>query len=169
MEMHLTEHINAIESGVADARAGLPEDVFRLVCRLTPMVNVDLLIRNERSETLLIWRDDGLYLGWHVPGGIVRFKERMADRIAEVARIELDSAVTVNGGPIAVNEIITDWAVRGHFISFLFDCALVQPPSERLHHRGGAPAHGQWAWHARCPDDIIESHQRYRHFIDPQP
>ena len=168
MTNDLTEHIKAIESGVPDSTAGLPEDVFRLVCRLTPMVNVDLLIRNDRSETLLIWRDDGLYLGWHVPGGIVRFKERMADRIAEVARIELDSAVTVNGGAIAVNEIITDWAVRGHFISFLFDCVLVRPPSERLHHRGGAPAHGQWAWHARCPDDIIESHQRYRRFIDSQ-
>jgi ADP-ribose pyrophosphatase YjhB (NUDIX family) len=167
--MDLTEPIEKIEAAVPDPRQGLPQPVFRLVCRLTPMVNVDLLIRNERSETLLTWRDDGLYLGWHVPGGIVRFKERMADRIAAVARLELDTAVTVNGAPLAVNEIITDWAVRGHFISFLFDCALVDPPSEALHHTGGAPKHGQWAWHARCPDDIIASHRRYRSFIDPQP
>lgn len=41
------------------------------------MVNVDLLIKNVSSnETLLTWREDEYYgPGWHVPGGIVRFKE----------------------------------------------------------------------------------------------
>jgi len=166
--MDLHAHVEAIEAAVADPRQGLPDPVFRLVCRLTPMVNVDLLIRNDRSETLLTWRDDGLYFGWHVPGGIVRFKEQMADRIAAVARLELDAAVTASGAPIAVNEIITDWAVRGHFISFLYDCTLLTPPAPSWHYTGGELKDGQWAWHTRCPDDIIKSHERYRRFIDGQ-
>ena len=33
------------------------------------MVNVDLLIRNDRRETLLTWRQDELYRGWHIPAG----------------------------------------------------------------------------------------------------
>src|SRR5687768_11444188 len=104
--MRLDEHIDAIESAIADPRRGLPDEVFGLLTRLTPMNNVDLLIRNDRRETLLTWRDDGLYRGWHIPGGIIRFKERMADRVAEVARLELGAAVTIKGAPVAVNEVI---------------------------------------------------------------
>lgn len=167
--MNLDDYVQQVAAAVDDPRQGLPDPVFRLVCKLTPMVNVDLLIHNERGDTLLVWRDDGQYHGWHIPGGIVRFKELMTDRIAAVARLELDTTVTVNGGPIAISEIITEKVARGHFISFLFDCALVSPPSKALHHTSGPLKHGQWAWHSRCPDDIIASHQRYRRFIDPQP
>ena len=39
--MHLDEHIDAIESAVADARSGLPEEVFHLVTRLTPGQDAD--------------------------------------------------------------------------------------------------------------------------------
>jgi colanic acid biosynthesis protein WcaH len=75
--MRLEEHIAAIEAAVADPRGGLPEPIFRLLARLTAMVNVDLLVRNDRRETLLTWRQDDLYRGWHIPGGIIRYKERM--------------------------------------------------------------------------------------------
>jgi ADP-ribose pyrophosphatase YjhB (NUDIX family) len=167
--MRLDEHIHAIESAVADPHQGLPDEVFGLVTRLTPMVNVDLLIRNDRQETLLTWRDDALYRGWHVPGGIIRFKEHMADRVAEVARLELGAAVTIKSAPVAVNEVIhVERHVRGHFIAFLFECELTGPPDETLRHAGGAPSHGQWAWHRACPPDIIRSHEMYRRFLDPR-
>src|SRR6186713_2574834 len=122
--MRLEEHIAAIEAAVADPRGGLPEPIFRLLARLTAMVNVDLLVRNDRRETLLTWRQDDLYRGWHIPGGIIRYKERMETRVAEVARAELGAAVTVKGAaPVAMNEIIhLDRKARGHFIAFLFEC-----------------------------------------------
>lgn len=164
--MDLEEHIDAIESATGDPRQGLPDEVFRLVTRLTPMANVDLLIQHRR-QTLLTWRDDGLYLGWHVPGGIIRFKERMADRVAEVARLELGALVTIRPGPVAVNEIIhVERHERGHFIAFLFACELTTEPDETLQYDGGPPKHGQWAWHSRCPPDIIASHEMYRRFLD---
>jgi ADP-ribose pyrophosphatase YjhB (NUDIX family) len=168
--MHLDEHIDAIESAVADARSGLPEEVFHLVTRLTPMANVDLLIRNERREILLTWRDDETYRGWHIPGGIIRYKERMADRVAEVARLELGAIVTIKGEPVAVNEIIhASRRVRGHFIAFLFECDLAGEPDERLRHDGGPPAQGQWAWHGAFPPDMIDSHEMYRRFFERAP
>src|SRR5438105_3537937 len=102
--MSLEDHVAAIDSFIGDPRQGLPKPVFDLLSRITPVVNVDLLIRNDRREILLTWRDDELYHGWHVPGGVVRFKERMADRVAAVARIELGTAVTMKPEPLAVNE-----------------------------------------------------------------
>ena len=165
----LYEHIDAIESAAADPRQGLPEPVFRLVTRLTPMANVDLLIRNDRRETLLTWRHDDLYRGWHVPGGIIRYKERMDTRVAEVARTELGAEVAIKGAPAAINEIIhLDRKARGHFIAFLFECELVTAPDEKLQYRGGGPEHGQWAWHAAYPADMIASHEIYRRFLDPR-
>lgn len=168
--MHLDEHIDAIESAVPDPRRGLPEEVFHLLTRLTPMANVDLLIQNERRETLLTWRDDEIYRGWHVPGGIIRYKERMVDRVAEVARLELGAVVTIKDAPVAVNEIIhASRQIRGHFIAFLFECELAGGPDERLRHDGGAPARGQWAWHGAFPPDMISSHEMYRRFFERAP
>jgi colanic acid biosynthesis protein WcaH len=168
--MRLEDHIAAIDAAVGDATRGLPEPVFRLVGRLTPVVNVDLLIRNERRETLLTWRHDDLYLGWHIPGGVVRFKERMAERIAAVARAELGATVSARPEPSAMHEIITHKRdARGHFVSFLFECALTSGLDETLRYRGGPPQNGQWAWHAAYPADMIDSHAVYRRFIDPQP
>ena len=166
--MTLEEHIRAIEDVVGDARAGLPEPVFALLSRLTPMVNVDLLIKNDRRETLLTWRDDELYLGWHVPGGVVRFKEPLQHRVGAVASSELGTTVSMSREPLAVNEIITvERDARGHFLSFLFECRLDGPPDPALRFAGGRPARGQWAWHASFPADMIASHAMYRTFIDP--
>src|SRR5438270_292510 len=127
--MTLDEHLHALTEAVGDARQGIPEPVFDFLCRVTAIVNVDLLIRNERGHTLLTWRQDELYRGWHVPGGVVRFKERMSDRIAAVARTELGATVRiVTPAAIAVNEVIQPVRVaRGHFVSFLFECELTGP------------------------------------------
>jgi len=166
--MTLEDHVAAIEAAVGDARRGLPEPVFRLLGRITPVVNVDLLVRNARGETLLTWRQDDLYLGWHLPGGVVRFQEPMTNRVAEVARIELGAAVSMSAHPLAVNEIIEPGrAARGHFVSFLFECALTSDLDEARRYRGGVPSDGEWAWHAACPPDLIGTHAIYRRFIDP--
>lgn len=164
--MRMQDAVHQIETAVGDPRHGLPDAVFRLLTRITPMVNVDLLIQ-ENGRTLLTWRDDPDYRGWHVPGGIIRYQERMADRLVEVAKLELGTTVTAKPVPIAVNEIIqVDRSSRGHFISFLFECALTAPLDETRRHRGGRLTHGEWAWHERTPDDIIVSHDVYRRLID---
>jgi colanic acid biosynthesis protein WcaH len=55
----------------------------------------------------LTWRDDGYCNpGWHIPGGIIRFKETIATRIKVVARYELGAEVDFDPVPLAINEVI---------------------------------------------------------------
>jgi colanic acid biosynthesis protein WcaH len=172
--MMSTEEAATIESLVVelglrfpDARAGLPQDLFYLVSRLTPLVNVDLLIQNEKGETLLVWREDVFYKGWHIAGGILRFKELAADRIKAVADAELGATVSAGSAPLAIFEKMNHQRdVRGHFIALLYRCELTSPLDEaRRCVDVKAPLHGQWAWHHACPDNLLYSHQVYRRFF----
>jgi ADP-ribose pyrophosphatase YjhB (NUDIX family) len=163
------ELVARLRSLVADPTVGLPEDVWLFVAGVTPLVNVDLLIRDNGRGTLLTWRDDGYYPpSWHVPGGIVRYKEKMERRIAEVARIELGTEVSFRPEPLAVNEIVVpERPVRGHCISFLYECTLLRPPADALRYEAGTPRPGQWAWHEKCPANLISVHEIYRHYVSP--
>ncbi len=49
----LTDLVACLENSVGNPNRGLPEEVFLLICKLTPLVNVDLLIRNHLEQTLL--------------------------------------------------------------------------------------------------------------------
>ena len=104
---------------------GLGKEAFEIVSEMTPIVNVDLLIRNENGQVLVSWRDDSVCKkGWHIPGGVVRFKETLLERVHKTAISELGTDVKVAPKPPEVNEIILDQDIRGHFISFLFECEL---------------------------------------------
>lgn len=131
------------------------------------MVNVDLLIKNKLGQTLLTWRDDGYYPPcWHIPGGIIRYKETFTERIKEVARIELGAVVEYESSPLAINEVIhNDRKDRGHFISLLYQCRLLSPLDEKIKCNSDFPQPGQWKWHTACPDNLIEVHDIYRNFI----
>jgi len=164
----LAEAIAFIEAAAAETDGGLPEELFLLISRLTPLVNVDLLIRNARGQTLLTWRHDAFYgPGWHIPGGIIRFKETQAERIAAVARGELGTEVVFDPEPLCLREIMHPTrASRGHFLSMLFSCRLLRPPSPALRFDPAAPEPGQWAWHAHSPPNLIDVHKAYRSYID---
>lgn len=159
--------VEAINLAVPDSRNGLPDDVFLLVSTLTPLVNVDLLIRNEKREILLAWRDDRFSgPGWHFPGGIIRYKERIADRIQAVAKREIGAEVESDGLPLAINEMfVPNRRERGHFIALLYACSLASPPDDRLRHGGGQPQPMEWRWFDRCPDNLIAAHAIYRKYI----
>lgn len=148
-----------------DPRRGLPEDVFRFVSRVTPLVNVDLLIKDERSRTLLTWRDDEFFgPGWHVPGSIIRFKELAADRIRACAREELGADVSSDPAPLVVLEDIGGQETRGHHISLLFRCRLLSPLDE-TRRAGGIPSPGHWRWHERPPADLLAAQTAYARFF----
>ena len=165
--MDIAEIVNKLKSSLDDPSQGLPEEVFLFVAGVTPMVNVDLLIRDEQRRTLLTWRDDGFYPpSWHIPGGIVRYRETRAARIAAVAEIELGTTVTFRPEPLAVNEVIRpEWAIRGHFISFLYECRLSGLPCETMRCQNGSPRPGDWAWHDKCPANLIAVQDIYRNLF----
>lgn len=165
--LEIKKIINLLESLIKDPSKGLPEDVFLFVSRITPIINVDLLIKNEQNHTLLTWRDDGYWSpGWHIPGGIIRYKETIADRLNAVAANELGAQITFKKEPLVVNEFIhPSRRARGHGISLLYECSLIGPLDEDLRYGKGVRKPGEWAWHSRCPDDIISVHEMYRKFI----
>ena len=87
----ISGHLQAIESTINDPQEGLPEVVFLFVTRHTPMINVDLLIRDAEGRVLLTWRDDGYEHspGWHIPGGIIRYKCQATSETDPLAPLKL--------------------------------------------------------------------------------
>lgn len=167
----LKKMLARLEASIENPSEGLPEDIFLFITGITPMINVDLLIKNRHRHTLLTWRDDGYYpASWHIPGGIIRYKETIEDRIHAVAANELGAGISFECAPLAVNQVIhPSRRARGHFISLLYGCSLTRPPRAELRYPGGDPEPGQWAWHDRCPDNLIPVHAIYRKYIGNTP
>lgn len=113
-----------LDAALVGAEGGLPDEVFSFVSSVTPMVNVDLLVSDEAGRVLLAWRKDERSEGWHIPGGIVRFKETFAQRIHRTALKELGVDVSFDETPLKISEIFMPYQRRGHFISFLYRCRL---------------------------------------------
>ncbi len=165
--MKINQAIRLIESRIRNPAKGLPEDIFLFMTRVSPVINVDLLIKDKQGHTLLTWRDDGFYpAGWHIPGGIVRYKETISDRIKAVAVSELGVKIKFKKEPSAINEVIHPKRLnRGHFISLLYESQLISPLDKAIRYEKGVPKPGEWAWHKRCPKNIIPVHKMYRKFI----
>ena len=163
--MNIHEAIEFLDKQVSNPSAGLPQEVFFFVSRVTPMVNVDLLIKDENGRTLLSWRDDRYVgTGWHLPGGIVRFKEKLEKRVQKVIETEIGAVVEFDPVPIAINQIILSQKTRGHFISILYKCFL---SSEFIPKNIGLSKtdKGYLMWHDSCSENMVSVHEMYRRYI----
>ena len=150
-----------------DAANGIGEDLYLAISQLTPSINVDLIIKSDdRLKTLLTWRDDRYYgPGWHVPGGVIRFKEKMLTRVHKVAEKELQRHLSSVNGPIGFHEMFNQTRdIRGHFISFVYEVTLAEPPDAE---QGASkvPRNGQWQWFETCPENLISNQSDLRGYI----
>lgn len=164
--MNIAEAVKFLDKQIKNPSKGLPEEVFLFASRIVPMANVDLLIKDEKGRTLLSWRDDQYCgKGWHLPGGVIRFKETMKERLEKVAETELGAKVKFEPKPIAVNEIMIKSKTRGHFISLLYKCYLSSnfvPENKGLKETDA----GYLKWHAACPDNLLKWHYNiYKKFL----
>ena len=164
--MDIREAIECLDKQIMNPSTGLPEELFLFISRVTPMVNVDLLIKDESGRVLLSWRHDQFAgTGWHVPGGIVRYQESMEKRLVKVAETEIGTAVEFDPVPIAINQIIDDQLeARGHFISILYKCFLSNkyaPENIGLSKKDA----GYLMWHDACPENLIKYHEIYRKYM----
>lgn len=161
----LRSAVDLIGQLVPNASGGLPDDVFYLISRMTPLINVDLLIVNDQNEKLLTWREDRFYgPGWHIPGGIIRFKETAHQRIVQTAKLELGVEVEFERTPVLVDELINaDRETRGHFISMIYRCRLVSDLNleNRASSLSKAEA-GQWIWVKEIPANMIKQQLRFK-------
>jgi colanic acid biosynthesis protein WcaH len=164
--MKIKKTIENLEKYITDPKIGLPEEVFLFISRTTPLVNVDLLIKDENGRTLLSWRDD-IYAGtgWHIPGGIIRFKETFEARLLKVAEKEIGTVLQYDPVPIAINQIIGEQGTdRAHFISLLYKCFL---SSDFVLQNAGRSEKdpGFLAWHNSCPTNLVKVQEIYKKYI----
>ena len=165
--MNLKQAITHLDKAAPNPSEGLPDDIFYYISRTTPLVNVDLLIKNSEKGTLLSWRDDPYSgQGWHIPGGIIRHKETIIQRIDKVALSEIGVSVVCDSSPISINEIIDkNQQNRSHFISMLFACYLKNEldlsKQTTLEHDVG-----HLRWFKKAPKDLLSWHEIYRTYID---
>lgn len=149
---------------------GLGTECFQFASTLMPVVNVDLLIVNNKNEILLSWRDDShCGHGWHIPGGCIRLMETAAKRLQKTALSEIGTKVNTESDPIKIYEIfsrndrdgITDQRERAHFITLAFKCKVPQGyviPKEKTI-LGVA---GSLQWFDDLPDDLLQVQECYR-------
>ena len=130
-EIQILERL--IRKSNIDTTKGLPESVFLFGSSIMPIVNVDLLITDDKRRVLLSWRDDVYHgKGWHIPGGCVRLKEHLVDRVKKTAIEELGCEVKFDPKPIQVEEGIIDFPrpwldnelVRSHNVSLLYHASV---------------------------------------------
>ncbi|MBF0299048.1 MAG: NUDIX domain-containing protein [Oligoflexia bacterium] len=167
--MEMLEAIKFLENNAPDPTSGLPEELFLFASRITPMVNVDLLIRDDTGRTLLSWRDDDFFEpGWHIPGGIVRYKEKFETRIKKVAEIEIGTEIDFDPAPLAINQVFQNKKKnRGHFISILYRCYLSSTYNLEIKNQDLSPTDsGYLKWHSICPPNLIETQEMYRSYLN---
>ena len=156
------------------ARTGLGTELFHFVSSLTPIVNVDLLVYNTKGQFLLAMRDDPYCgKGWHVPGGCVRFKEKLDTRIRMVAKSELNLTDFIyDKEPLKVFEIMWEDGLRhlendderAHFITLVFKCFA--PESYSIDNRGKHESDtGYLRWFDELPENLLPIQKCYREII----
>lgn len=161
----IKELMNRISELVGDPTKGLPEEIFLFATEITPMVNVDLLIRNKENQILLAWRDDIFYgKGWHVPGGIIRLKESFEERIKKVGEIEIGCPeIMFIPKPLEIVPIICpEMKTRGHFITFVYECFL--PTDFQIENKVSDMHAGYLKWHGTYPDNMLDVHAFYKKY-----
>lgn len=156
---------NLFKFDMDKANNGLPNHLFRYISSITPLINVDLIVCDPKKGFLLSWRSDEYYgPGWHIPGGIIRFKENLIDRLNFVAKNELNLDNELKYSLISINQIMNPTRdVRGHFISMLFISYIkdISINNKDIKER----ENGYLKWHKIIPDGIIKQHKRYEKIL----
>jgi len=162
--MTVETDLENILANMSDPRNGLPDEVFHFIRKVTPLINVDLLICRD-GRALLAWREDEYDKGWHIPGGIVRFREAFHARINAVALTEIGA--TVESEPSPCNLAQQRQHPRGHFISLLYRCSLTSEIDPARFYPGqGKPVNGSLSWIEGVPHDFYPAQLFYKDWLE---
>ena len=161
---------NEMFSSGIEQEKGLGTELFLFSSTLAPVVNVDLLIIDEKDRMLLSWRNDiQTNSGWHVPGSCIRFRERLEDAIQRCAKEEIGTSVIHSVEPIKVYEFqwngyrpkVKDQRERAHFIALLYACKV---PYDYDIERHNLPKNkpGHLEWFETIPEDFLPIQECYK-------
>ena len=149
-----------------DARDGLPDKLFLALSAILPIANVDLLTLDEEGQILLAWRDDEYFgKGWHLPGGCLRYKETMLERVQKTALAEIGREVKVVPVPLVVRDVILGKGemtprLRAHNLAVLYECRLSHDAVAETMREGEHEA-GDLQWFASLPSNLLAVHDVY--------
>ena len=77
----------------------LNRDDFAQIVKNTPLISIDLIVRNKEREVLLGLRNNEPARGfWFVPGGRILKDERMAQAFRRIGRDELGTELEISDG-----------------------------------------------------------------------
>ena len=143
----------------------LGKELFEFCSSIVPVLNVDVLLVNSEGRYLLTWRDDDFYgPGWHVPGGVVRHKETLENRVKQVVKTECgyDKFFELQAYPDLVQEIFSEErCVRGHFISLLYTLRGIDDSVS-----GSLTGPGR-QFFSEVPQNLIVQHQQlYKSYLN---
>lgn len=142
----------------------LPDETFKRVIQYTPLISIDLIVRNEQGEVLLGKRVNAPAKGyWFVPGGRVRKNETLDDAFIRLVCEELgiESGITrADVKFLGVFEHFYDDCVFGSEVSTHY---IVLAYSLVLHNMISAPLkqHEIFKWISK--KDIIQE-EKIHHF-----
>ncbi|MBT81716.1 MAG: GDP-mannose mannosyl hydrolase [Alteromonadaceae bacterium] len=118
----------------------LPPDTFKTVIESTPLVSIDLIVRNNLGEVLLGLRTNSpAQHYWFVPGGRIQKNETMAEAFSRLCEAELGLKKRISDaqflGPyehfyedsVFAKTVSTHYVVLG--FEFIADIELSELPS----------------------------------------
>ncbi len=158
--------MSSLEYDQINPEIGLPEEVFLSISGLVPIPNVDLFILDDDGRLLLTRREDPYFgKGWHLPGGCIRFKETMLERVQKTAINELGTLVRIDEEPIAVRDVIIrktraglkNQNIRAHHVAVLYRCYPTDYSGI-----SNLEAHSSAKWFDKIPIDILPVHNVYK-------
>lgn len=173
MKTEIDRFKQAMQESDISPEKGLGAELFLFASTLMPVINVDLLVMNERDQILLSWRDDPYCgRGWHVPGGCIRFMETIEERIQKTAVCELGQKVIPDMESVKVVEImekqhrdgILDQRERAHFITLAVRGKVPSDyviPEERRQTRNA----GCLEWFDGLPEELLPVQEFYRKLV----
>ena len=137
------EQLVGLLGKIDNPQNGLPLPVFESLCRLVPFVACELIIMNDKNQILLTWREDEFWKGWHFPGGLMRYRESVDERVRKTALDEV--GVGIESYEFLGFEDCHN-SLRGPVMSLLFICHIKEDPK-------------CGKFFNSMPADIIESHK----------
>jgi len=139
----------------------LAKQEFEEISSKSPIVNIDLLIQNEKKEILLSWREDEFDIGWHFPGRCVRHQETLMIAAKKCLIDEIGVYdKNIDLFMIDYNEIINyERKIRAHFISFLYKYFLNSQTLLYINNDKKETNAGYLKWFYKMPNNLIDCHK----------
>lgn len=125
----------------------LTDQVFKTVISSTPLISIDLIVRNEQNQVLLGWRLNAPAKGfWFVPGGRIQKNETLDNVFRRLLKEELGIKKTIHRSEAKFlglyehfyDNNVFDENYSTHYIVFAYEISIEQTKLEdfpKMQHR----------------------------------